>query len=150
MIVKCSGYFSEFHNKDTVRIKVPAYVVANTLNYADIKTYVVPIGTTWAVQKIDFINKKIVGKTFINIAGFEPFPVTHEFDFEEININLNRSVTFSDAEADLYDQTSSLLRSVLDNLFAYSDARDEFIKSFISTYVRYMPKLKSHAPWVDR
>ena len=150
MKVKFFGFFEQFHNKDTVRIKVPPKVFANTLNYADIKTYVVPVGTVWKVENIDFPNKKIRGSCFANITGFDAFPVIHEFDFEEVNINLNRSVTFADEDAILADQTAALLRSVLDNLFAYHDARDDIIDAILQTYIKHAPKLKSFAPWVDR
>lgn len=150
MKVKFFGYFEQFHNKDVVRIDVPPRVFANTLNYADIKTYVVPVGTVWNVEHVDFSNKKIRGNCSVNIAGFEPFPVTHEFDFEEVDINLNRSVTYADEDATYEDQTAALLRSVLDNLFAYHQARDEIITAMLSTYIRHAPKLKSFAPWVDK
>ena len=150
MRVKFFGYFEQFHNKDTVRINVPPKVFANTLNYADIKTYVVPVGTVWKVERVDVPNKKIRGTCFVNIAGFEPFPATHDFDLEEVDINLNRSVTFADEDAIAADQTAALLRSVLDNLFAYHDARDDIITAMLQTYIRHAPKLKSFATWVDR
>ena len=81
MTVKFSGHFNQFRNKDTVRISVPPKVFANTLNYADIKNYVVPVGTVWEIERVDFPHKKIRGRCFANIAGFEPFPVTHDFNF---------------------------------------------------------------------
>lgn len=150
MKVKFFGYFEQFRNKDTVRIKVPPKVFANTLTCEDIKTYVVPVGAVWNVEQVDIPNKKIRGNCFVNIAGFEPFPTSHEFDFEEVDINLNRSVTFADEGDDLLEQTADLLRSVLDNLFAYHQARDEIITAMLSTYVKHAPKLKNFAPWVDR
>ena len=109
-----------------------------------------PVGTVWNVERVDFPNKKIRGICFVNIAGFDPFPVTHAFDFEEVDINLNRSVTFADEDAIAADQTAALLRSVLDNLFAYHDARDDVITAMLQTYIRHAPKLKSFATWVDR
>lgn len=147
MVVKFFGYFSEFHNKDTVRIDVPPKIFSECLNFDGVKTYVVPVGTVWKVERVDFPNKKIVGSCLSHIKGYAPFPVRHEFDFEEIDINLNRSVTFADEDATLSDQTTALLRSVLDNLFTYSQAREEITTAILQTYYKHAHKLKSFAPW---
>ena len=154
MIVKFIGFFEHFRTKEPVTFQPPEHIVDFVKRkYSDtdvIPEFVVPRGVNWSVESVDFLNKKVTGCCVANLANILPFTVVHDFTFEDVDIDLNRSATFFPFSAHEQEQSAAFLRSVLDNLFDYHDARNDIINAIIQIYMQHAPKLKSYTPWVDR
>ena len=143
MLVKFSGFFSEFKTRDIVPIAVQK-------NDNDVVTYVVPIGETWTVESVDFPNQTITGSCITQCKGVEPQKILHEFNFEDVVIEMSRNAVFTPANSKAVEDLAATLYSALDNLLNYGDARKEFIKAIMEIFYKHAPKVKSYAAWVDK
>lgn len=143
MLVKFSGFFSEFKTRDIVPIAVQK-------NDNDVVTYVVPIGETWTVESVDFPNQKITGSCLANYKDAEPHKIFHEFNFEDVVIEMSRNAVFTPANSKVIEDLAATLYSALDNVLNYGDARQEIIKAIMEIFYKHSPKVKSYAAWVDK